>query len=132
MAFKSWAGLLPTFQPYHDLQTMLATIVGNSVHPVVPWALSYFNGSVVLGFLFGHIYRRLPGRTGAAKGAIYGLAMWIVMDCIFFPVLGKGPFATQAGLGIVPSLFTLLMVLAYSVTLGVTYSVFKPEQGERR
>jgi len=131
MALKSWAGLLPSFQPYDDLQTLLTGLVGSAVHPLVPWALSYFNGSVVLGFLFGHAYRRLPGRTGAMKGAVFGLAGWIAMGLIFFPVLGKGLFATQAGLGIMPSLFSLLMVLTYSVTLGIAYSVFNQERRER-
>ena len=128
MALKSWARLLPSFQPYNDLQNMLTALVGSSVHPLVPWALSYFNGSVVLGFLFGHAYWRLPGRTGAMKGAFFGLAVWIVMGLTFFPIIGKGLFATQTGLGIVPSLFTLLMVLTYSVTLGIAYSVFNPER----
>ena len=64
--------------------------------------LSFFNGSVVLGFLFGHAYRRLPGRTGAMKGIIFGLVVWIVMGLIFFPMLGKGLFAMQTQLGILP------------------------------
>jgi hypothetical protein len=131
MALKSWAHLLPSFQPYDDIQNMLAGLVGSSVPPWVPWALSYFNGSVVLGFLFGYAYRRLPGRSGAIKGAVFGIAVWIAMGFIFFPALGKGLFAMQTGLGVVPTLFTLLMVLTYSVTLGVAYSVFNPERLER-
>jgi len=131
MALKSWAHLLPSFQPYNDLQNMLTAMVGSAVHPLVPWALSYFNGSVVLGFLFGHAYRRLPGGNGAIKGAVFGLAVWIAMGLIFFPALGKGLFATQTGLGIAPTLFTLVMVLTYSITLGIAYSVFNPERRER-
>ena len=127
MTLKSWAHIMPSFQPYHDLQTLLTTLAGNSVHPIVPWALSFFNGSVVLGFLFGLSYRRLPGRTGAAKGMIFGLAVWAVMGLTFFPAIGKGLFATQAGLGVAPTFFTLVMVLTYSVTLGVAYSLFQPK-----
>ncbi|MGA8823858.1 MAG: DUF6789 family protein [Pseudolabrys sp.] len=123
MALKSWAGILPSFQPYADLQALLTGLVGNSVNPVVPWALSYFNGSVVLGFIFGHSYQRLPGRTGVAKGLVFGFAVWVAMGLIFFPAIGKGWFAAQTGLGIAPTLFTLAMVLTYSVTLGVAYSV---------
>ncbi len=124
MAFKAWARILPSFQPYDDLQVLLTTFVGSSVNPVIPWALSYFNGSVVLGFLFGHSYQRLPGSTGVVKGLVFGLVMWIVMGLIFFPAIGKGWFAAQTGLGIAPTLFTLVMVLTYSVTLGVTYAAF--------
>jgi hypothetical protein len=124
MALKSWAQILPSFQPYHDLQTLLTTFVGSSVNPVIPWALSYFNGSVVLGFLFGRSYQSLPGHTGAMKGLVFGLVMWIAMGLIFFPAIGKGLFATRTALGIAPTFFTLFMVLVYSVTLGVAYSAF--------
>jgi uncharacterized protein DUF6789 len=124
MAFKSWAQILPGFRPYDDLQALLTNIVGNSVNPVIPWMLSYFNGAVVLGFLFGRSYPVLPGRSGVMKGLFFGIAVWLAMGLIFFPAIGKGWFATQTGLGIAPTFFTLVMVLTYSVTLGVAYSVF--------
>ena len=123
MALKSWAQVLPTFEPYNDLQALLASLVGNPIHPAIPWALSYFNGSVVLGFLFGQLYRRLPGRTALGKGTVFGLAIWIVMGLTFFPVIGKGFFATGAGLGLKPTFFSLLMVLTYSITLSAVYSM---------
>jgi len=128
MILKSWAGLLPSFQPYEDLQQVLSHLVGSSVHPSVLWALSCFNGAVVLGFLFGRTYRLLPGRSGAMKGIIFGLAGWIVMGLLFFPLLNKGLFAIQAGLGIIPGLFSLVMILTYSITMGVAYSILNPKQ----
>ncbi len=124
MALKSWAHWLPSFQPYKDLQAMLTGLVGTSVNPIVPWLLSYLNGAVVLGFLFGQFHRRIPGRNGAMKGAMFGVFIWIAMGLIFFPVLGKGLFATQTELGLLPAFFTLLMVLTYSITLGVAYTAF--------
>ena len=125
MALKSWARILPGFEPYSDLQALLTSLVGSSIHPVIPWALSYFNGSVVLGFLFGQFYSRLPGRTPLAKGTVFGLAIWIVMGLMFFPIIGKGLFAMGAGPGLKPTVFSLLMVLTYSITLSTAYSVFK-------
>ncbi len=125
MTFKSWANLLPSFQPYNDLQALLIRLTGGAVYPWVPWALSYFNGAVVLGFLFGRIYRWLPG-GGAIKGATFGLGVWIAMGLVFFPAIGKGLFAAQTRLGLVPTLFTLVMVLTYSVTLGIAYSLLDP------
>ena len=122
MLFKSWAGFLPTFQPYEDLQRMLGGLVGSSVPPFVPWALSFLNGAVVLGFLFGHTYQLLPGRNGATKGFVFGVLGWLIMGLLFFPVLGFGLFATQVGLGIQPALFSLMMLLTYSVITGIAYS----------
>ena len=124
MSFKSWAEILPSFRPYDDLQALLAGFIGSAVSPVIPWALSYFNGSVVLGFLFGHFYQSLPGRTGIVKGLVFGFGVWVAMGLIFFPAIGKGWFAAQTGLGIAPAFFTLAMVLTYSVTLGIAYAVF--------
>ncbi len=128
MTLKSWAHWLPGFEPYHDLQTTLAAMIGTSVPSWLPWLLSYLNGSVVLGFLYSLIYRSIPGRSGAIKGAVFGAIGWVVMGLTFFPLLGKGLFATQAGLGLAPALFTLLMMLTYSVTLGVAYAAFNPDR----
>ena len=127
MAVKSWAHILPTFEPYSDLQALLAlaSLVGSSIHPAIPWVLSYVNGSVVLGFLFGQLYSRLPGRSALAKGTVFGLAIWIVMGLTFFPAIGKGLFAADAGLGLKPTIFSLLMVLTYSITLSAVYSVLR-------
>jgi hypothetical protein len=129
MALKSWADILPTFEPYHDLQALLASLAGSSIHPAIPWVLSYFNGSVVLGFLFGQFHRRLPGSTVLAKGAVFGLAIWIVMGLTFFPAIGKGAFAMDAGLGLKPAFFSLLMVLTYSITLSGVYSALGLPKG---
>ena len=128
MVLKSWAHWLPGFTPYKDLQAMLAGLVGTSVPAAVPWVLSYFNGSVVLGFLYRAMHRRLPGREGAVKGAVFGFLGWIAMGLIAFPLLGRGLFATQAGLGLEPAFFTLLMMLTYSIVLGIAYAALDPDR----
>lgn len=122
MFLKSWMSWLPSFHPYEDLQQALGGLVGGGVHPLVPWALSFMNGAVVLGILFGRIYRRLPGRSGAAKGSVFGVFGWLAMGVLFFPMLGRGLFAIQVGLGLLPALFSLLMLLSYGVIMGIAYS----------
>ena len=126
MLLKSGMGWLPSFQPYDDLQQLLSQLVGGSVNPLIPWALSFLNGSVLLGFLFGRVYRWLPGDSGAAKGSVFGVLGWIAMGLVFFPMLGRGPFATRVELGFQPALFSLLMILSYSVIMGVIYSALNP------
>ena len=126
MALKSWAGWLPGFQPYKDLQATLAQMLGTSVPAIGPWLLSYLNGAVVLGFLYSQVHRHLPGRNGAVKGAMFGIVGWLLMDLLFLPATGKGVFGLKAGLGLAPAGFTLLMILAYSVTLGIAYAAFSP------
>jgi hypothetical protein len=122
MLLKSSIGLLPAFHPYEDLQRALSDLVGSSVSPMIPWALSFLNGSLVLGTLFGRLYHLLPGRSGAAKGMVFGVVGWIAMGALFFPVLGEGLFASQIGLGLRPALFSLLMLLTYSIIMGKAYS----------
>lgn len=121
MYFKFRNGLLPTFQPYGSLQMALSGWIGRDVHPLVPWVLSFLNGSTVVGSVFGLSYRWLPGDNGATKGLIYGAFGWVVMGLLFYPLLGLGIFATQLGLGVWPALFSLAMLLTYSVVMGVVY-----------
>jgi len=121
MYFKSWVGLLPSFQPYESFQTMLSHVTGTAIHPVVPWLLSFLNGSTFVSLAFGHLYRWLPGNIGAIKGMAYGVLGWTTMGLVFFPMIGLGLFGVQAGLGISPALFSLAMLLTYSVILGIVY-----------
>jgi len=121
MYVKSRAGLLPSFQPYQNLQHALGQLVGTNVPAIVPWILSFINGMAILGFLFGRIQTLLPGRSGLSKGVIFGLIGWVMMGLIFFPLIGLGLFAFGAGLGIAPTLFSLAMLLTYSVVLATVY-----------
>ncbi len=126
MYFKTRSGLLSSFQPYDSLQIMLSHWVGSDIHPIVPWALSFLNGSTIVGFTFGLIYRRLPSNSGVMKGLTFGVLAWVVMGLLFFPMLGLGPFAAQLGLGIWPALFSLAMLLTYSVVMGIVYAALNP------
>lgn len=123
MFLKSWMGWLPSFHPYEDIQRALSGLVGGSVPAAIPWALSFLNGAVVLGMLFGRLYRFLPGQSGAAKGFVFGVFGWIAMGVLLFPMLGQGLFAAQAGLGARPALFSLAMLLTYSIIMGIAYSM---------
>ncbi|MGE0286444.1 MAG: DUF6789 family protein [Bradyrhizobium sp.] len=129
MYLKSRIGLLPSFQPYESLQSVLSQAIGGEVHPVVPWALSFLNGATLLGFGFGRLYPHLPGRGGAAKGLAFGIAGWLLMGVAFFPLIGLGLFATGLGLGIAPALFSLAMILAYSLVLGAVYGWLSERAG---
>jgi hypothetical protein len=121
MYIKSRAGLLSSFHPYQNLQATLSHLIGTEVNPVVPWLLSFVNGSVIMGFVFGQLYRQLPGKTGAIKGMTARVLGWTIMGLLFFPMIGLGFFGFQAGLGMSPALFSLAMLLTYSVVMGVVY-----------
>lgn len=128
MAFKSWTGFLPSFQPYRDLQAALTALAGTSVPAAALWLITYFNGAVVLGFIFARVHRLLPGRSGVVRGLFFGVVVWALMGAVVFPLLGKGLFASAIGLGFAPALFSLVMVLVYSVALGVVYAILVPDR----
>jgi hypothetical protein len=125
MYFKSASGLLPAFQPYQSLQLALSQWTGSNVNPLVPFALSFLNGLTFVGFAFGRSYSRIPGSNGATKGLLFGLLMWVVMGTVFFPLIGLGMFATGIGLGGWPALFSLGMLLTYSVVMGLVYQALR-------
>ena len=131
MLLKSRAGFLPSFQPYEDLQHALGNLLGYSLYPWLTWLMSFLNGAVVLRLLFGRIYRLLPGRIGAVKGLTFGLLGWALMGLFFFPLLGRGLFAIDAGLGLQPALFSLLMLLTYGVIMGIAFSALDPNNVSR-
>jgi hypothetical protein len=121
MYFKSRSGLLPTFNPYAILQAMLTRMTGETVNPSVAWVLSFLNGFIVISFVFRLLYRWLPGSNGAVKGFVFGFLGWAFMNLMFFPMLGLGVFALNAGLGVSPALFSFAMVQTYSVVMGTVY-----------
>lgn len=134
MLGKAKLGILESFQPYQSLQIALSYSTGGYIHPLVPWLLSYINGSTAAGFIFANLYHRLPGGSGPVKGFIAGVLGWLVMDLIFFPLLGLGPLAMHVGLGLWPALFSFGMMQAYSVVLGLVYSMIDagPDLADQR
>jgi hypothetical protein len=123
MYFKARTGLIPSFQPYQALQAALSELAGRNVHPLVPWLLSFANGMAVLGFVFGRLYRYIPGRSGLVKGLVFGVGGWLVMNLLFLPLIGLGLFGSATGLGIQPALFTFAMMQAYSLVMGQVYAI---------
>jgi hypothetical protein len=126
MFFKARTGLLPSFQPYQSLQSSLSHLVGSAVPPVVPWAISFVNGSTIVGLLFGGMFPLLPGTNGIVKGIVVGVFGWLLMGSLFFPLLGLGFFATGPGIGFEPALFALAMMLTYSVAMGIVFAALHP------
>jgi hypothetical protein len=122
MFVKAAAGILPEFNPYESLQLALSGWFGRDVPSFVPWAISYLNGSTVVSSVYSQLHSRLPGSNAVTRGAVYGFACWIVMQLVFFPLIGVGLFAISVGRGIWPALFSLVMLLTYSITLGIVYA----------
>lgn len=119
----SRSGPLPGFQPNEDIQRGLSWLVGTEVHPGVVWLLSFVNGAILWGFVFGQTYRFLPGNSPWLKGVFFGVCAWLVMGLLFFPLVDRGIFAAKLGLGLAPAVLMLGALLAYSVTMSLVYNL---------
>ena len=120
MTIKHRAGILPGFEPYDDVQRLLSSVTDGSFEP--PLWLAYVNGALVLGFVFGRLFVRLPGRTAIAKGAAFGFAAWLVMGLGFFPLAGRGVFAWKLGLGGWPAALSFAMLMIYAIVMSLLYA----------
>lgn len=125
MFLKARMDLLPSFQPYQSLQDALGALIGREVPAIVPWLLSFLSGATVIGFVFGLVYRLLPGNSGAIRGLSFGLLAWLLMGLLFFPVLHLGLFATGIELGLYPAIVSLAMLLIYGVVMGAVYAALE-------
>ena len=117
----SKTGPLPEFQPNDDFRRALSWLIGQDIHSGVAWLLLFVNGAVIWGFVFGQVYRSLPGKHPWQKGAFFGICVWIVMGLVFFPLVERGFFAVDLGLGPAPAILLLAMLLTYSVTMSLVY-----------
>jgi hypothetical protein len=128
MLVHSKVGPLREFQPNEDIQRALSSIIGSEVHPALAWLLSFVNGALIWGLIFGQAYRFLPGRRPWQKGVFFGVCAWAVMGLLFFPLVDRGLFATNYGLGLAPALLMLIMMLSYSVTMSLIYHLLSGER----
>ncbi len=117
----SKTGPLPDFQPNEDIRRSLAELLGAEIHPSIAWLLFFVNFAVIWGFVFGQLYRFLPGKGPLQKGIFFGVCAWAVMGFVFFPLVGRGIFAAELGLGMAPAILMLASLLTYSVTMSFVY-----------
>ena len=96
-------------------------MIGQEIHPGLAWLLLFVNGAIIWGFVFGQVYRFLPGEDPWRKGIVFGVCAWMVMGLVFFPLVGRGIFAVELGLEAAPAILLLLMLLTYSVTMSLVY-----------
>ncbi len=130
MSAKSAFNIMPDFQPYEALQMTLSAMTGRELHPLLLWLLSWLNGALIVGFIFARIWRRVPGRSGLAKGLVFGMAAWLIMGLAIFPLIGLGLFGSAYGME-APWL-SAIMLLIYSATMGSAYGLLCDAAGASR
>ena len=122
MALKKSFGLLPTFEPYEDLQRLLQTATAGALQ-VPGWLLAYLNGAVILGFIFGKVFPYLPAGGWLHRGVAFGFLAWLCMGLGFLPANGRGFFGLALGLGAGPAALMLGMLTIYAISMSFFYEV---------
>jgi len=122
MTIKHRAGILPDFEPYEDLQRLLSSMTARPLEFPFSWLLTYINGALILGFVFGKLFIHLPGRTAIAKGGAFGFAAWLVMGLGLLPLAGRGVFARELGLGGLPAALMFAMLMIYAIVMSLLYA----------
>jgi len=98
-----------------DIAAMLGSMMGNS------WALGmmahWMNGVLIFPLLYAFvIYKMLPS-SPAVRGALWGMALWLVAQVVVMPMMGAGFFSANAG-GLMAVMASLMGHLFYGGLLG--------------
>ncbi|HEY6912271.1 MAG TPA: DUF6789 family protein [Myxococcales bacterium] len=100
--------------PPMNVGAMLGSVMGGSL--VIGW-MAHFVVGVVLALVYGLLFaNRLPG-PGFVRGAIYGIAPWLMAQVIVMPMMGAGLFSGS----FVGAAGSLMGHLLYGAVLGAIY-----------
>lgn len=122
MEIKRRLGVLPSFEPQIYFQQIISPLLAQGGSSALWRYLPEINGGLLLGFLFGRLYIYLPSLDFVVKGMAFGLGAWLVLGALVFPFGGLGVFAYGAGLGYLPAILMLFMLMIYSITMSFVYS----------
>ena len=100
--------------PPMNIGAMLGSVMGGSV--VLGW-MAHFMIGTVLAIVYAALFAaRLPG-PGFVRGALYGLAPWLVAQLVVMPMMGAGAFGGSFG----AAFGSLMGHLVYGAVLGSIY-----------
>jgi hypothetical protein len=106
-----------------DIAQMLGSVLGGS------WTagllMHAMNGAVIFPLLFaGILYRHLSG-SPLARGATWGVILWLTAQLVVMPMMGAGIFSLAAG-GIMAAMASLIAHLVYGSVLGAIAGAPRP------
>ena len=98
-----------------DIAATLGSMLGGSW--AAGMAMHFVNGALVFPLVFGYlVVARLPGPP-VLRGALWGVALWLIAQTIVMPMMGAGLFSAAAG-GMVAAVGSLVGHVLYGTILG--------------
>jgi uncharacterized membrane protein YagU involved in acid resistance len=111
--------------PPMNIGAMLGSVMGGSLF--LGW-MAHFVIGTMLAVIYAAVFTtRLPG-PGFVRGALYGLAPWIVAQLVVMPMMGAGPFGGSFGAGF----GSLVGHLVYGAVLGGIYGTAEESHAVHR
>ena len=98
-----------------DIAAMLGSMLGGSW--AAGMAMHLVNGTLVFPLVYGYwLVSRLPGPP-VARGALWGVVLWLIAQTMVMPMMGAGLFSAATG-GMVAAVGSLVGHLLYGTILG--------------
>jgi uncharacterized membrane protein YagU involved in acid resistance len=97
----------------------LASILGLPDNLFVGWLVFVVFGVFVFSVVFAVSAPRIPVKTYAVKGLLFGAACWLFMMVVFMPLAGQGFFAFDRGH--VVAALCLVVNLVYGLVVALVY-----------
>ena len=116
--------------PSLHIARSLSNLIGDAGRLLPGWIAHFVLGTFVFSLIYALIERRLPVRSPALKGLLFGMLLWLGMMAVFMPLTGAGFFAIDRG--VVLPVATLVLNLVYGVVLGSLYGWGTHAAGTRR
>lgn len=111
--------------PPMNIGAMLGSVMGGSLF--LGW-MAHFVIGTVLAVIYAAVFAtRLPG-PGFVRGALYGLAPWIMAELVVMPMMGAGLFGGSFGAGF----GSLMGHLVYGAVLGGIYGTVEEAHAVHR
>lgn len=103
--------------PKMDIPGMLAGQMGGAT--LLGW-MAHFMVGTILALGYALVQGRLPG-PAILRGALYGLAPWLMAQVVVMPMMGMGLFSGAFA----PAFGSLIGHLVYGAIVGAVYSSTK-------
>jgi hypothetical protein len=113
----------PLMGLHMDIAAMLGSMLGGNW--TAGMALHLVNGTVIFPAIYAYtLYPYLPG-SAAAKGTIWGIALWLLAQTMVMPMMGGGFFSAAIG-GMMAAGGSFVGHVVYGSLLGVIASSPEP------
>lgn len=115
--------IAPMMGLHMDIAAMLGSMLGGSW--TAGMMMHFVNGLVIFPAIYVYaLYAHLPG-SPAIRGAIWGIALWVIAQTVVMPMMGAGLFSSAMG-GMMAAIGSLIGHLLYGSLLGVIASAPEP------